>query len=399
MKWIPFTKYTCCGNNFVIVDATLSGILPEQEMARFARKATNGAFGIGCDNLLIIQRCNEATLNAIAARRRHWTVIPLATQADFVFRMFEPSGEEALCCGNGLICIADYLHHHYGIMQARVMTEIPLAIPSIRIIGRAGAGGGSWANMGYPRRIPAGLVEPDVSCCHEATFDTLGHLTIPLPSDSLGPYSNASSLTLSGYLVFTGEPHLVVFPEQGFSVPALAAAPFDPVPGRSMDLECGRDRQDLGSWLVQRIGDYVNDHCRHLFPAGLNINFARLLEGGMIENRCFERGINRETLACGTGALAVAYIARKVYGLDAGAIDVLPHRCRWHDPEAQLRVQYSSNGWLLSSRPSLVFEGLYQPEPTLEPVQPALDYSMLHAIANLPSREEFLPFQPSRARL
>ncbi len=48
-------------------------------------------------------------------------------------------------------------------------------------------------------------------------------------------------------------------------------------------------------------------------PEGANVNFAKLLEDGSIEVRTFERGVEGETFACGTGAAAVAMVASKIY--------------------------------------------------------------------------------------
>jgi diaminopimelate epimerase len=44
-------------------------------------------------------------------------------------------------------------------------------------------------------------------------------------------------------------------------------------------------------------------------PAGANVNFAQLKEPGMLMVRTYERGIEAETLACGTGSVAVAALA------------------------------------------------------------------------------------------
>jgi diaminopimelate epimerase len=46
-----------------------------------------------------------------------------------------------------------------------------------------------------------------------------------------------------------------------------------------------------------------------------NVNFATVNEDGSIRVRTFERGIEGETLSCGTGAAAVAAVASRLYGL------------------------------------------------------------------------------------
>jgi diaminopimelate epimerase len=52
-------------------------------------------------------------------------------------------------------------------------------------------------------------------------------------------------------------------------------------------------------------------------PHGVNVNLAGL-EGGGIRIRTFERGVEGETLACGTGACAVASIAHALYACPGG---------------------------------------------------------------------------------
>ncbi len=135
MQKLPFVKYTSCGNNFVILDQIYSADLSEKQLSEFAFKATNINFGVGCDNLLVIQRCTPGVLKRINRQYHYWQQPPDADSADFLFRMFEPDGSEALCCGNGLMCIAAYLHHHHHIQQSRIMTEIPLTTPSQCRIG------------------------------------------------------------------------------------------------------------------------------------------------------------------------------------------------------------------------------------------------------------------------
>lgn len=363
MLQVPFVKYTACGNNFVIVDETERDILSEADKSRFAWEATNSAFGVGCDNLLVIQRCTAATLNAVNQHRRYWKTLPGAEQAEYLFRMFEPDGREALCCGNGLMSIAHHLYSRHGVDVTSVLTELPLAEPRPVTIGTAVGHLGSWANMGHPRRTPADLADRGALRVLDGQVDLVENLSLRFRNHDLKPYTPKTILTLSGYLVFTGEPHLVVFPEQMFSVPELAACVFGEPSGQGGATAQGHQRVAFGTWLVDRIGAYLNSHYTGLFPVGINVNFVRLGACGDLEYRCYERGIDRETLACGTGALAVAYVAQRVLGLTGQSLTVLPHRCRWHDPGAEIGVRQTPDGWLLRADPMLLFEGCYRLRP------------------------------------
>ena len=170
MKKVPFTKYTSYGNNFVIVDETCERVLSESEKSRFGYLATNTCFGVGSDNLLVIQRCDAETLAEINRERQYWGELPDAESADYLFRMFEPDGTEALCCGNGLMCIADHLARQHGVVSAAIMTELPLPTTRVSLLGVA-ASGKAWVDLGAPRRLPDRLVAAGAASAHDQTVD------------------------------------------------------------------------------------------------------------------------------------------------------------------------------------------------------------------------------------
>jgi diaminopimelate epimerase len=92
-------------------------------------------------------------------------------------------------------------------------------------------------------------------------------LAIPLAED-----------TLTGHFLRVGVPHVVV-----------------PV-------------TDLEETPVARVGREVRFH-RMFAPAGTNVNFVRVLGPHRLQVRTYERGVEDETLACGTGAVASALIS------------------------------------------------------------------------------------------
>ncbi|MBK1834408.1 diaminopimelate epimerase [Roseibacillus ishigakijimensis] len=62
---------------------------------------------------------------------------------------------------------------------------------------------------------------------------------------------------------------------------------------------------NLAELDVRRLGATLRYH-EHFAPAGTNANFAQVLSPGHIAIRTYERGVEDETLACGTGMVASA---------------------------------------------------------------------------------------------
>ncbi len=77
---------------------------------------------------------------------------------------------------------------------------------------------------------------------------------------------------------------------------------------------------DLKAFNVFATGRAIRLH-EHYRPAGTNANFAAVVDPHAIHVRTFERGVEDETLACGTGSVASALIASR-RGLVESPVDV-----------------------------------------------------------------------------
>jgi diaminopimelate epimerase len=106
-------------------------------------------------------------------------------------------------------------------------------------------------------------------------------LTLPAPKDLGAIVLEKDAETFRGRWVIAGVPHIVI-----------------PVTG-------------LSSYPLERIGPSLRRH-PELGPPGANVNLVESDERGRIHVRTWERGVENETLSCGTGAVAVAFAARLV---------------------------------------------------------------------------------------
>lgn len=77
---------------------------------------------------------------------------------------------------------------------------------------------------------------------------------------------------------------------------------------------------DCNTVNVERLGPLFRYH-EHFAPAGTNVNFITVTGKNAIHVRTYERGVEGETLACGTGAAASACISHAL-GLTGACVNV-----------------------------------------------------------------------------
>ena len=74
--------------------------------------------------------------------------------------------------------------------------------------------------------------------------------------------------------------------------------------------------KNVDKFNVEETGKLIRYH-KEFAPAGTNADFVQFGSGNQITLRTYERGVEAETLACGTGSAASAIIASKIKGLSS----------------------------------------------------------------------------------
>lgn len=103
---------------------------------------------------------------------------------------------------------------------------------------------------------------------------------LPKPGDEIPLAISDAALPATGVPMHVGVPHLVVFVD------------------------------DLDRLDVARLGPPLRAK-QTLLPEGANVNFVRVVGPDRLRVRTFERGVEGETLACGSGVVASAVVAAR----------------------------------------------------------------------------------------
>jgi diaminopimelate epimerase len=110
----------------------------------------------------------------------------------------------------------------------------------------------------------------------------------------------------------------------------------------------------VADFPLAQIGPKVEEH--RIFPSRTNFEVARVLSRKQIEARVWERGVG-ETLACGSGACAIAVLARQ-HGYTDSKVDIKL-------PGGTLSVEWDGAGAgevFLSGPAEIVFSGEWPDE-------------------------------------
>lgn len=243
---------------------------------------------------------------------------PTTEDAVARMRIFNADGSEGLMCGNGLRCVVRYLVESgrvHGAREARLDVPVETASGVRRALWSSP--GAVEVHMGTPTFLPDAL-------------------PCDLPGDGSAPARHPLSAELEGvadgaYAVSVGNPHLVL----------------------KVD--------DVAAFDLARHGTALQESPR--LGEGANVHAVQVAVDGTLIARPWERG-SGATRACGTGAVAVAAVAR-ARGWIRDSAQGEPVQVQM--PGGRLGVRWEPDGSTWLSGPArLVFVG----EWPLEPVHP-----------------------------
>ncbi|MEO8459788.1 MAG: diaminopimelate epimerase [Dokdonella sp.] len=270
---LRFTKMHGIGNDFVIIDGRVD---PAPIDADLVRQLGDRQRGIGFDQLLRIGVASDPT-------------------CQFSYAIWNRNGSTAAQCGNGVRCVAAWLHREGVLGDGAVRLESPIGAVEVQML----ADGSVRVEMGEPQF--------SVSAIGLRVADEADRYAINLPSGRVE--FGAVSL---------GNPHAVI------AVDDVAAAPVDTL-GPAISHAEKFDRQ-------------------------CNVGFVELRSRNRIGLRVWERGVG-ETLACGSGACAAVAVMRQRDLVDADVTVSLP------GGELQIHWQGSGHSLAMAGPATFVFDG------------------------------------------
>jgi diaminopimelate epimerase len=222
--------------------------------------------GIGNDYVYIStfdqEEPRDASKLAIAMSDRHFGIgsdglilIVPSDKADARMRMFNADGSESEMCGNGVRCVAKFIYDHGIARKGRVTVETGRGVLTLDLEVENGLVHRVRVDMGAP------ILDADA-----------------IPTTLVGKPPTDVPLTIAGHdllitAVSTGNPHAVAFVH------------------------------DVANFPVEIVGPALERHPS--FPRRVNAHFVELISPDEVRMRTWERG-SGITLACGTGACAVA---------------------------------------------------------------------------------------------
>ena len=222
-------------------------------------------------------------------------------KADFEMEMYNADGSRGEMCGNGIRCVAKYVYDYGLTDKTSISVETLAGIKYLDLTVEDGKVVLVKVDMGKPMLRPE---EVPVVSVKEEVIDE------PITVDGQEYRMTCVSM---------GNPHAVVFIDQ-----------------------------DVKEFPLETVGVKFENHER--FPKRVNTEFVNVLDRHTAQMRVWERG-SGETLACGTGACAVA-VACALNGLTEDEVTV-----KLLGGDLQIKWDREKNTVYMTGPAEVVFDG------------------------------------------
>lgn len=222
-------------------------------------------------------------------------------KADFEMEMYNADGSRGEMCGNGIRCVAKYVYDYGLTDKTSISVETLAGIKYLDLTVEDGKVVLVKVDMGKPMLRPE---EVPVVSEKEEVIDE------PITVDGQEYRMTCVSM---------GNPHAVVFIDQ-----------------------------DVKEFPLETVGVKLENHER--FPKRVNTEFVNVLDRHTAQMRVWERG-SGETLACGTGACAVA-VACALNGLTEDEVTV-----KLLGGDLQIKWDREKNTVYMTGPAEVVFDG------------------------------------------
>lgn len=222
-------------------------------------------------------------------------------KADFEMEMYNADGSRGEMCGNGIRCVAKYVYDYGLTNKTHISVETLGGIKYLDLTVEEGKVKMVKVDMGKPELEP-----------------------LKIPVKASGDKAVDEPILVGGNeyrmtCVSMGNPHAVIF------------------------IGC-----DVREFPLEEIGPKFENHER--FPNRVNTEFVRVIDRRTAEMRVWERG-SGETLACGTGACAVA-VACALNGFTEDEVTV-----RLLGGDLQIRWDREKDTVFMTGPAEVVFDG------------------------------------------
>lgn len=257
-----FSKMHGLNNDFIIIDAITQKIHLTTENIKYL---SNRYYGIGCDQLLIVEP-------------------PYDPEIDFHCRIYNANGAEVYQCGNGVRCLAKFVH----IKKMTKKQNIHISTSTNRMVLSIQNEQYISVNMGEP------IFDPKLIPCSASQKYQKNYILF-LPTQ-----------TILCSIVSMGNPHCIILVESVDTIP------------------------------ITTLGPILENH--HYFPKKTNISFMQIIASNDIKLRVHERNTG-ETQACGSAACAAVAI-----GIQQGLLEEM---VKVHLPGGMLLISWKGIGYPL----------------------------------------------------